>query len=230
MKFFIPLAKDEAMAEDVLRSTAKVVERPVPPPAERIFRFAYRDQRIAPGKITTVQVGDPIDPYYKEVGPVIAIFGGDPLLVCMRDRGVARGAPIMVGANEVVNGSVEYFDEESGKTGSARILITPSVNGVPARSLSLSVVDVKAALASGDDAAAGGLTPDGAVHDAVRRIMAGSEHPVICEALLWAACRRDTGVAEHAVAGGVEIKIDLTERESGRFDCRYEVLALNTTG
>ena len=219
-RFFIPAARDDAMAEEVLAATAKFVGRPVPPPAERIFRFGFEHN----GRLYKAQVGDEIDSYYQSPGPVIAIFGGNPLLICMRDRGVARGGPIMVSAHAVIDGSVEYFDDEPGKSDTARTLITPSLNGVPSRSLSLSATDVERALANGDEAATGGLTRDGAVKDAIGRMKSGSEHPIICEGLLWAACQREAGIVELAVAGGVEIKMDITERDGDHFDCRYEVL------
>jgi hypothetical protein len=214
-RFFIPFAKDDVQAEEVLSATAKFVGRPVPPPHERIFRFAYRDDRIAPGTITTIQVGDPIDPYYKEAGPVIAIFAGNPLLVCMRDRGVI--------------GSVEFFDDEASKEEELTILVTPSLNGVPARSLEIRASDIDAALGRGYDVmVAAGLTDGpywvGAVRHAISQIKAGSEHPIVCEALLWATFQAEPKTVDVVRAGGVEVKIDVTESDNGHFNCRYEVL------
>ena len=101
--FFIPLAKDSVEAESVLESIAKFISRPVP--TRRIFRITYTHN----GKFMTAEVGGDPNPYYREKGPVIAIFDGNPLCVCLPDRGVSRGDPIMVGAQSVQ--SKEYFDE-----------------------------------------------------------------------------------------------------------------------
>ena len=101
-KFFIPLAKDDDEAESVLESIAKFIDRPMP--SRRIFRITYTHN----GKFMAAEVGESPDPYYREAGPVIAIFDGNPLCVCLPDRGVARGGPILVGAQSVQ--SKEYFD------------------------------------------------------------------------------------------------------------------------
>jgi hypothetical protein len=229
-RFFLPYARDDAVAEQGLRDIAKGVHRAVPPHGERIFRLGFRDERVAPGHITTAQVGDRLGPYYdaEDVGEVIAIFAGNPILICTRNRGVLREGPILVGHHEVIKASVEFFDGEGDGAEAPRTLVTPSLNGVPVRSLEILANDVDRVLASGDEAAAGGLTRNGAVKDVIQRIRSGrGEHPIIAEALLWAACQAEPGIADLARAGGVEVKIALssTEGENG-FDCRYEVLSL----
>ena len=103
--FFIPGAKTPQEAEEVLASIARFVQRPVPLPHERIRRIAYTHN----GEYYTAKVGQPIDPYYRTEGPVIAILGGNPLLICAPNRGVLRGEPIYVGAVSVK--SAIYFDE-----------------------------------------------------------------------------------------------------------------------
>ena len=105
MHFFIPLASSAEEAERRLEGIAKFVQRPVPPIHERIFRLVYRHHGVR----YVAEVGQPIDDYYQSVGPVIAIFGGNPLLICMRDRGVLRGGPIFV-SNESVEEAV-FFEE-----------------------------------------------------------------------------------------------------------------------
>lgn len=105
MKFFIPLARNDEEAEHVLLGIAKFARRAVPPPEEQIFRLHYEHN----GKDYIAEVGKPIDVYYGAVGPVIAILGGNPLLVCLRDRGVLRGEPIYV--NTAAVRTAEFFDE-----------------------------------------------------------------------------------------------------------------------
>ena len=102
-KFFVPHAKDEVEAETVLESIAKFIGRPAP--TRRIFRISYDHNQMP----MNAEVGSDPEPYYREKGPVIAIFGGDPLCICLPDRGVVRGSPILVGANTVQH--IEYFDE-----------------------------------------------------------------------------------------------------------------------
>ena len=101
-KFFIPGAKDDAQTDSVLESIAEFINRPVP--TQRIFRITY----IHNGKPMTAEVGKNPDPYYREKGPVVAIFGGNPLYICLPSRGVAKGDPIFVGEHTVQ--STEYFN------------------------------------------------------------------------------------------------------------------------
>ena len=102
-KFFIPMAEDETEAESILESIAKFISRPIP--TRRIFRISYGHNGIP----MNAEVGKDPDPYYREKGPVIAIFDGNPFCVCLPDRGVARGDPILVGAQAVE--SIEYFGD-----------------------------------------------------------------------------------------------------------------------
>ena len=63
------------------------------------------------GQVLEVEVGKPLPDHYQEAVPMaIAILGGSPLLVCTRDRGVARGRPVYVGAQSVIE--AEYFDAD----------------------------------------------------------------------------------------------------------------------
>jgi hypothetical protein len=103
--FFIPGADSPKEAEMVLDSIARFVHRPVPPLHERIRRISYTHN----GEHYTAEVGQPVDPYYRTDGPVIAILGGNPLLICTPNRGVLRGEPIYVGAANIK--SATYFDE-----------------------------------------------------------------------------------------------------------------------
>ncbi len=104
-EFFIPEAKDAAEAESVFKSIAQFFSRSVP--RRRIFRITYTHN----GTSMTAEVGKDPDPYYREKGPVVAIFGGDPFCVCLPDRGVLRGGPIFVGAQAVQ--SAQYFEVET---------------------------------------------------------------------------------------------------------------------
>ena len=103
MKFFIPLAEDDAQAERVISATSEFTKHPIPSP--RIYSIEYEHH----GKRMKATVGENPDNYYHEVGPVICILGDDNLLaVCTRDRGVARGEPIFVGHHAVF--SATHFD------------------------------------------------------------------------------------------------------------------------
>ena len=104
MEFFIPGASTSEEAEKVLASIATFVQTRKPQPAERLFGLTYEHN----GKRYVAQVGKPIDPYYRSDGPVIAIFDGNPLLICTRDRGVLRSGPILVSSQSVEK--ADYFD------------------------------------------------------------------------------------------------------------------------
>jgi hypothetical protein len=105
-RFFIPGANDDAEAESVLAAIAAHNGRPVPPIPDRLRRITYKHN----GEFFVAEVGQPVDPYYCEDGPVIAILPGDPLLICTRDRGVVRGDPILVGSQSVL--STKFFGED----------------------------------------------------------------------------------------------------------------------
>ena len=106
MKFFIPGASCTDEAEAVLQSITRLEKRSMPAPQERIFRLAYEHN----GERYVAEVGQPMDQYYDTRGPVIAIIGGHPLMICTPDRGVAHGDPIYVGTHCVEY--AEYFDDE----------------------------------------------------------------------------------------------------------------------
>ena len=121
MKFFVPGAKDAADAERILIGSARFAKRPVPLPHERIFRLTFKHN----GKVYEAEVGKAIDPYFMQEGwimqqsrgttaqppdpTVMVIIGGNPVLVCLWDRGVKRGEPIYVGHPSVKK--AEYFDD-----------------------------------------------------------------------------------------------------------------------
>ena len=105
MRFFIPLATSDEQAERVLAATAKFTGFPIPSP--RIYSVSYTHN----GEEMVATVGKEADPYYRAVGPVIAILATDTCFsVCTRDRGVARGDPIYVGRGPGME--VEYFEED----------------------------------------------------------------------------------------------------------------------
>ena len=104
MKFFIPHAKETKEAERVFASIAEFNK--VPKQDKRIFKISYSHN----GKRMTAEVGKPVDEYYKENGDVIAILQHDNLiLVCLPNRGVLNGSPILVGFDEFST-HIEYFD------------------------------------------------------------------------------------------------------------------------
>jgi hypothetical protein len=104
MKFFIPLAEDDAQAERVITATSEFTKFAIPSP--RIYSIDYEHN----SKRMRATVGEDPDGYYREVGPVICILANDNLLaVCTRDRGVLKGEPILVGRQSV--SFINYFDE-----------------------------------------------------------------------------------------------------------------------
>ena len=104
MKFFVPYVTDATQAR-AFQATAKFAQRPIPPMAERLFRLKYMHN----GQVYEVKVGEPLPADDTETMPtVIAIFGGNPLLICTRDRGVARKSPVYVSTQSVIE--AEYFD------------------------------------------------------------------------------------------------------------------------
>jgi hypothetical protein len=107
-RFFIPAEDDPEKAEAILKSIADFIAAAVPPMAQRIFRVVYQHN----GKDMIAEVGKDADLYYRERGPVVAILGSNPFFVCLPNRGVLRGDPIMVGSGYPTR--VEYFDPEGG--------------------------------------------------------------------------------------------------------------------
>lgn len=105
MKFFVPFANDEEQSERVYADIAQFVGVLLKDNAKRIYSIAYSHN----GKNMTAVVGKGCDPYYQETFPeVIAIFKSNPYKICLRDRGVSRGAPILVNIDEVIG--VSFFD------------------------------------------------------------------------------------------------------------------------
>jgi hypothetical protein len=100
MEFFFPLPK--VPLEDRERYYgvwAKWFGKEVPPPHERIFRvrFTYKGQEML------AEIGKPVAPGQP---PIVAIFGGDPLVVCSLDEG-AFAVPF----HRVIE--AEFFDDPS---------------------------------------------------------------------------------------------------------------------
>lgn len=103
MKFFVPNAENDAQSWRVLDAACKF--NSVPVPRRKIQKIEY----LHDGMSLTAQVGKPMDRHYGEKDHVVlVIVGSDPYLVCLANRGVLRGTPIVVGKQEVRN--VEYFD------------------------------------------------------------------------------------------------------------------------
>ena len=105
MKFFLPAASSEAEGEVVLESICRF--NSVPFPYKRIFRLVFLHNGIE----YEVEVGKPAPVYYGEgEAPVVAILGANPLLICLRNRGVTRGSPILASYESVR--LIEFFDFE----------------------------------------------------------------------------------------------------------------------
>lgn len=107
MQFFIPYAKNDADAEQLLAGICKFVQADVPAKGRRVARLTYTHA----GRDMVAEVGKPCDPYYREdFCEVIAIvkLRGSCYGVCLPDRGVIRGDPVYVGTQAVAR--VELFD------------------------------------------------------------------------------------------------------------------------
>ena len=106
MEFFIPHTEGKEEAEGIFTSIAKFIGADAT--QKKIFKITY----IHNGKDMSAEVGKNVDSYYQESMPeVIAIFKhGQSYCICLPERGVAKGSPILVGASR---GStrVEYFEE-----------------------------------------------------------------------------------------------------------------------
>jgi len=107
MRFFLPPSNDPEQAErayDGIRRFAQenmgweVLDR-------RIYELTFRDR----SGVLTARVGEVFD-LRGERGLVVAILESNTYLICTPERGVIRGIPIMVGANEVE--SVTDFEAE----------------------------------------------------------------------------------------------------------------------
>ena len=97
VKFFIPFAKDQAVAEEIYEATKKfATDTAFKPTARRIFRIEYNDH----GKSTYAEVGQ-ANPIEGEL--VMAILEGTTFMVCTPNRGVMRGMPYLIGTDEITH-------------------------------------------------------------------------------------------------------------------------------
>jgi hypothetical protein len=110
MKTHIPFAEDEAQAQRVLKAICDFIEYPIPAPSDQVRRIDYTHN----GQPMSAEVGKYVHAHYSEPCPtIIAIIYSLQYrcyAICLRDRGVARGAPILVGEDSV--SKVSYFEEE----------------------------------------------------------------------------------------------------------------------
>lgn len=103
MKFFLPAAENSTEAESVLLSIAKFINAPVP--ARRIYRMAF----VHNGTKYKVEIGKPAPEYFGEKSsPVVAILGKEPICICLANRGVLAGSPILVASGST--SEIEYFE------------------------------------------------------------------------------------------------------------------------
>lgn len=107
LKFFVPLAEDDAQAERVYRSIAEFNSAPVF--EQRVFALAWEHK----GQQMSCQVGDPLPTYYRTGSEaVLAILACDGVYkVCTASRGGLRGEPVLAGRASV--SSVAYFNRET---------------------------------------------------------------------------------------------------------------------
>jgi hypothetical protein len=103
MKFFLPYAEDKNEAERILGQICQ--NHRVAIPVRRIRRIEY----VHDGKPLVAEVGKEVDESYGlSEQLVVAIVGGNPLMVCLPTRGVRTGTPIYVGKQDARK--IEYFD------------------------------------------------------------------------------------------------------------------------
>ena len=95
MKFFIPHAKDNKQAEEVLQNVKKFAKETIGwnITNRRIFSLSYTHE----GKKYHSEVGKPDDRVGEEV---MAILESYTYFVCTPNRGVLRGEPVLVGKEE----------------------------------------------------------------------------------------------------------------------------------
>jgi hypothetical protein len=103
MKFFVPLAADEAQAESVYEGFRKFIS--APPQTRRIWKLKWTHA----GKPMEGEIGKPLSSYYQTgAEPVLAIFDtGACYMICTPSRGGVRGDPVLAGYNE--QPMVTYF-------------------------------------------------------------------------------------------------------------------------
>ena len=106
MKFFLPAARTEEIAEQTYAGIAKFISAKLPNDDKRIHSIKYTHNGIN----MTATVGKDCDSYYRESKSlVIAIFKSTPYKVCLAERGVLGGEPILVG-NDTISEEV-FFDK-----------------------------------------------------------------------------------------------------------------------
>ena len=106
MKFFIPYTESCEEAERTFTTIAKSIG--ADPTQKKIFKITYEHN----GKEMSAEVGKYADRYYQEPMPeVIAILKhGQSYCICLPERGIAKGTPILVGASRHST-HVEHFEE-----------------------------------------------------------------------------------------------------------------------
>jgi len=104
MKFFIPYADDERLAEKTYQAIISFAKDTMRWDVKnrKIFKISYSHN----GKNHIAEVGRITDTNGE---PVIAILESNAYLICTPNRGVQRGMPILVGQEEAF--SVIDFDE-----------------------------------------------------------------------------------------------------------------------
>lgn len=100
MKFYVPDAKDSnAIWVGTKKFTEDTMARQYS--NRKVFRIDYTHN----GKSFTAEVGR----FDQDEEKILVILEGDPYVVCTENRGVYRGAPIMVGKHNIQN--VVYFED-----------------------------------------------------------------------------------------------------------------------
>ena len=93
MKFFVPTATDDKIAEDIYKAIAKFVKAPVK--SDRIWKLKWRHN----GMSMECEVGGKMPDYYRTGEDIVlAIFDtGTLYFICTVNRGGRRGEPILAG-------------------------------------------------------------------------------------------------------------------------------------
>lgn len=106
MRFFIPAAKDDEQAEEVLGQIRQFVDTGDGwnTNGRRFFKISYHHD----GKDYVAEVGKPHPEDPHEVVVAILDTEGQCYYVCTTNRGVARGTPFLIGKHHTH--SVEEFE------------------------------------------------------------------------------------------------------------------------
>ena len=104
MKFFMPAAKDDQQAEEVLDGIKKFAKENTGWEIgdEKIYSLSYSHE----GKEYLAKVGE-YSSRNKDL--ILAILKSNTYLICTINQGGIKGMPMLVGFNEVAG--IEYFDE-----------------------------------------------------------------------------------------------------------------------